>query len=316
VAISPDGQFAAACGQNGLVEVYNTAGGTLVTSLKHNVSTALALPGDDNDGAEPNVEAIEWSNDSKYFFTGGTYDGIIRVWRVADWSLVGWTQGQVYSRQVETLSMNPDGILASGGDEGFIYLFQFTPPDEKGIIEQTGASPISIEAEDFDANVPQGRNWWSVVDDKTASGDKKVQCFPDLDKGKSGVISRYATDDPMTDAPKLDYRVRFETPGIYHVWARGQSYDHYGNSFHVGINGKQLDTSDNLECLGENNTWIWDKGTKDKAAATIEIKEPGTVTINIWPREDGIQIDKIVLALEPGYQPEGLGPKETERTRK
>ncbi|MCF8380398.1 MAG: hypothetical protein K9H49_12515 [Bacteroidales bacterium] len=314
VAFSPDGRFAAACGQNGLACIYNTSDGELVAALKHNTTTALALPGDDDDGDEPNVEAIEWSTDSKYFFTGGTYDGIIRVWRVADWSLIGWEQGQEYSRQVETLSMNPDNILAAGGDEGYIYLFQFNPPVEKNMIQQTGDEPITIEAEDFDANVPQGCHWWSVVDDETASGKKKLQCFPDLSKNKEGVIYEYTTHDPRKDAPKLDYRINFTTPGVYHIWVRGQSYDHYGNSLHIGMNGDTLSSSDKLECLGENNTWIWDNDTKDEVTATIEIKEAGPVTINVWPREDGIQIDKLVLTLDTVYQPAGDGPKASIRS--
>lgn len=252
---------------------------------------------------------IEWSNDSKYFFTGGTYDGIIRVWRVTDWSLIGWVQGQEYSRQVETLSMSRDDILASGGDEGYVYLFQFNPPLEKNVIQQKDDEPIVIEAEDFDTNVAQGRHWWSVIDDESASGKKKVQCFPDLSKDKKGVITEYGMNDPMKDAPKLDYKVYFNTSGVYYIWARGQSYDHYGNSFHVGMNGKPLNCSDNIECLGENNTWIWDNDTKDKAPATIEIKEAGMHTINLWPREDGIQIDKLVLVLDSSFLPTAEGPE-------
>ncbi|MEM8565464.1 MAG: hypothetical protein AAGF85_03335 [Bacteroidota bacterium] len=313
VAISPDAKLGAACGKNGIVQVYDLMDGALVADLRHNTSTALALPGDDNDGKQPNVEAVEWSTDSKYFFTGGTYDGIIRIWRVADWSLIGWVQGQEYSRQVETLSMNPENILASGGDEGYLYLFQFNPPAEKKVIQQSGDQPISIEAEDFDANVAQGSNWWSVIDDKKASGKKKVQCFPDLFKDETGVISQYVTNDPRKGAPKLDYRVNFTTPGVYHVWARGRSYDKHGNSIHVGINGTALVTADKLECLGKDNTWIWDKETRDKAPATIEIKEAGLVTINVWPREDGIQLDKLILTLDTSFKPEDLGPEASTR---
>ncbi len=313
VALSPDGKFAAVCGQDGIANVYSTSDGELVASLKHDTTTAVALPGDDDDGDQPNVEAVEWSTDSQYFFTGGTYDGIVRVWRVADWSLIAWEQGQQYSRQVETLSMSPENILASGGDEGYIYLFQFIPPTRKELIQQVGGNSISIEAEDFDSNVQQGSHWWSVIDDDTASGKKKVQCFPDLSKDSAGVISEYAVHDPRKDAPKLDYRIQFATPGVYHVWARGQSYDHYGNSLHIGINGRSLATSDKLECLGENDTWIWDRDTKDNAPARIEIKEAGPATLNIWPREDGIQIDKLVLTLDTNFTPADLGPEATRR---
>ena len=42
---------------------------------------------------------------------------------------------------------------------------------------------------------------------------------------------------------------------------------------------------------------------KNKTPATIEIKEAGAVTINIWPREDGIQIDKLIFTLDSVYNP-------------
>jgi WD40 repeat protein len=313
VEFSPNGQFFAASGQNGLVCIYNISDGSVHTTLEHNTKSAQALPGDDDDGNEPNVEAIRWSPDGKYFFTGGTYDGIIRIWRVADWSLIGWVQGQEYSRQIETLSMSKDNILAAAGDEGYVYLFHFNPPVEKKLIQQEGKELICIEAEDYDANVPQGRHWWSVVDDKTASGKLRIQNFPDLSNEKIGVITEYAVTDPRRDVAKLDYRVNFTTPGKYYVWVRGQSSDHYGNSLHVGINGKATTTADNIECLGEVNTWIWDNDTKDDERATIEIKEAGPVTINIWPREDGIQIDKLILTLDEAFKPADSGPEATLR---
>ena len=82
------------------------------------------------------------------------------------------------------------------------------------------------------------------------------------------------------------------------------------------MNGEPLTSSDNIECLGENNTWIWDNDTKDKTPATIEIKKAGPVTINIWPREDGIQIDKLVLTLDSAYQLTDDGPEANTRITK
>jgi len=63
--------------------------------------------------------------------------------------------------------------------------------------------------------------------------------------------------------------------------------------------------------LGEHIAWIWDNNTKDDEHATIEIKEAGPVTINIWPREDGIQIDKFILTLDETFKPSDLGPEAT-----
>jgi WD40 repeat protein len=127
VRISPDDQLVAVSGQAGRCRVYRVSNGKMVADLPHE-SHAQVLPGDDDDGDEPNVEAVEWSTEGRYLFTGGLYDGIIRIWRVADWSLIGSAQGQQYNRQVEYMAINPDNILAAGGDEGFLYLLKFEPP--------------------------------------------------------------------------------------------------------------------------------------------------------------------------------------------
>lgn len=254
-----------------------------------------------------------WSPCGRYLFSGGLYDGVIRVWRVADWSLIGWAQGQEYSRQIESLSINKDNVLAAGGDEGMVYLFQFSTPVDKLPIRQLGSELVCIEGEDFDASVPQGGHWWSAVDDNTASGKKRVQCFPDVQSDGHGADKDYMTWNPIKDSPKLDYRIHFETPGVYRIWTRGKSYDHYGNSFHMGLNGQPVESAKGIECLTTAEKWIWETKSKSKKAATIEIKQAGPATLNVWMREDGMEIDKFVLTLDENYKPDELGPETTSR---
>lgn len=312
VRLSPDASLVVASGQDGKVLVYDAVDGRVVADLKHS-STARCLPGDDDDGKEPNVETVAWSPCGKYLFSGGLYDGVIRVWRVADWSLVGWAQGQEYSRQIEALAISKDNILAAGGDEGMVYLFQFSAPAEKLPIRQTGDGLICIEGEDFDVSVPQGGHWWSAIDDDTASGKMRVQCFPDVQDDGHGADKGYMTWDPIKDSPRLDYRIHFETPGVYHIWTRGKSHDHYGNSFHMGLNGEPVKSAERIECLTTAEKWVWETKTKGKNAATIEIKQAGPASINIWMREDGMEIDKLVLNTDESYSPEELGPEPTPR---
>ena len=124
VRISPDDRLVAVSGQAGRCRVYRVTDGEMVADLPHE-SNAKVLPGDDDDGREPNVEAVAWSTDSRYLFTGGLYDGLVRVWRVEDWMLIDSFQGQAPNRQVECMAVNPDDLLATGGDEGYLYLFRF-----------------------------------------------------------------------------------------------------------------------------------------------------------------------------------------------
>ena len=49
--------------------------------------------------------------------------------------------------------------------------------------------------------------------------------------------------------------------------------------------------------------------------ATFGVTKTGVNTLNIWMREDGMRIDKIVLTTNPKYKPTGNGPAESSRER-
>ena len=69
---------------------------------------------------------------------------------------------------------------------------------------------------------------------------------------------------------------------------------------HVGLDGNEVATSEALNFpLG--SSWIWHGGV---GVATLEITNPGVHTVNIWMREAGFRIDKLV---QPDCQPQGPG---------
>ncbi len=47
--------------------------------------------------------------------------------------------------------------------------------------------------------------------------------------------------------------------------------------------------------------------------ATVNVSSTGPHSVNIWMREDGSTIDKIVLTTSSGYTPSGAGPAESPR---
>jgi lysophospholipase L1-like esterase len=58
-------------------------------------------------------------------------------------------------------------------------------------------------------------------------------------------------------------------------------------------------------------TWKWTKTTQTSGIATINVPSPGLHTINVWMRESGIVLDKLVLTTSSSYTPTGTGPGET-----
>jgi len=107
-----------------------------------------------------------------------------------------------------------------------------------------------------------------------------------------------------TDGPRLDYEIDFNTPGTYNVYVRMLGQNGNDDSLHVGLNGNPLTYGD--VGISSGSSWEW----KDEAAGnviTFDIQNPGRHTFNIWMREDGVIVDKVVLQ-QSGAAPSGLGP--------
>ena len=59
--------------------------------------------------------------------------------------------------------------------------------------------------------------------------------------------------------------------------------------------------------MGGAGPWAWQNLANDDEQMQLNIQSPGKHTLNIWVREDGVQIDKIVIKKASGA-PSGMGP--------
>ena len=171
---------------------------------------------------------------------------------------------------------------------------------------------VSMEAEHFDKNVPQGDYAWAFVTIPTGfSGAGCMQAWPD--SGGEFIINDPA--DYLTQSPRMDYKVRFVKTGTHFVWVRGYQASNDDNSFHVGLNGMHTPTADRGGNQFITNEWLWngESYNLDGVVLTIDIPGPGEYIINVWMRENGFLCDKIVLTTNPEYLPEGEGPPESTR---
>jgi len=125
VRFSPDGKHLAYSGGMQSCFVRRVSDWTLVAGLVQE-GNMVARPGDDNDSEDPNVEAVAWSIDGAYLFSSGVVDGVMRVWRSSDWSLLTTVQAQEKNRAIEFIDVSIDNKVVVGGDEGYIYIYQFT----------------------------------------------------------------------------------------------------------------------------------------------------------------------------------------------
>jgi len=172
-------------------------------------------------------------------------------------------------------------------------------PERTFAEEPTGT--IVIEAEHFLANFGRSDSKWEVIDLPGGSGEKGMFAGPN---------NQLNFDDKFEAiAPRLDFRVQLSKKGRYYVWLRGQAKEGQDDSCHLGINGK---TNSNCKHVsGFNSQLGWTRVTHDKRTPYFDVKSPGWHTLNLWMREDGLIVDKIVITNDSKFTAKGDGPAES-----
>jgi hypothetical protein len=158
--------------------------------------------------------------------------------------------------------------------------------------------PISIEVEHYHANAAQGQYEWVAADQAGFSGDGVMQALPEQ--------GARITQDYVTKSPRLDYRVNFNHAGTYYVWLRAFATSSNSNSVHVGLDGQNVSTAENIY-IPVTGDYVWTRGL----VKSIVVSTPGEHVLNIWMRESGTIIDKLVLSQTSGFTPADKGPDET-----
>ncbi len=172
-------------------------------------------------------------------------------------------------------------------------------------IEQGGQ--IVLEAEHFAESLARNGQAWSLQTDRAGfSGAGFLAALPDTG---SNLDTGFAST-----SPELRYALQVTTTGTYYVWLRALVDNNQQDSAHAGLNGQAVASADRLT-LNANNygQWAWTRNTADNASASLSITAPGTYTLNVWMREDGFRLDRILLTTNRGYRPSGSGPAESSR---
>jgi hypothetical protein len=172
------------------------------------------------------------------------------------------------------------------------------------VFSETGGLLV-MEAEHFSANVARGGKSWVM------------QTSPSGFAGSGVMVASPNTGTKIdtsfvAKSPELSFNVSFSTPGTYKVWIRGRANSGNDDSLHVGLDNAAVSTADRIT-LGSLNSYVWTDKTSDGPVATINIAKAGMHTINVWMREDGLILDRILLSRN-GVTPSGIGPAESSTT--
>jgi len=160
---------------------------------------------------------------------------------------------------------------------------------------------VAMEAEHFHTKVAASNRSWELVGPKGGfTGAAGMQALPD---GGTNINTGY-----VTTSPHLDFEVAFQKTGTYSVWVRAWGPDGSGDSVHAGLDGQAIATCDRMQ--GWTSVYAWSKATMDTAPSTFDVTTAGVHVVNIYMREDGLIVDKIVLTTNANYTPTGDGPPE------
>ena len=174
-------------------------------------------------------------------------------------------------------------------------------PPANAFLQDSATGLISLEGEHFHTNTAQGSHTWTVGPITGASGGEAVEATPNQGTNNNTGYT--------TASPRLDFAVYFAHTGTHYVWVRGIGASGRDDSVHVGVDGQATASSARISSFG--TTWTWSQNTMDGTLATLEVPTAGLHTVNVWMREDGFVLDKVLLTTSASFTPSGTGPTES-----
>ena len=209
---------------------------------------------------------------------------------------------------------------------------QLSKPNLMRFEEENGL--LVMEAESFYKQTKTDKRRWYLIDSpdvkpdvvrdgdpvhlENASGGAYIEVLPDTrhNHDEKLIAGENFIDKPGAMAV-LHYKVKFNNPGRYYIWIRAFSSNSEDDAVHVGLDDIWPETSMRWRTL-INYEWGWSryrryppkvehKG-KPHLLAYIDVEKVGKRELQISMREDGFEMDKIVLTKDKSFEPKGLGP--------
>ncbi|MEM7809746.1 MAG: LamG-like jellyroll fold domain-containing protein, partial [Planctomycetota bacterium] len=163
---------------------------------------------------------------------------------------------------------------------------------------------LFAEAEDYNADasrLSQSGDTWSQ---KSGGSDGyHMEVGPDngdLNDSESGT---------KANSPRLSWIADFDEPGRYYVWLRGKaggSTKGTSDSAHATVDGATFSTSDRMSDFA--TSFGWRSSTMDSARSFIDIDAPGFARFDVYMREDGFDLDAVLLTTDSTYTPAEPAP--------
>ena len=237
---------------------------------------------------------------------------------IDDGSIVAWSWD--FGDGNSSTEQNPTHTYAGAGT----YTTTLTVTDDEGLTD-TASQSVAVEEEvigdgafiEIDGLVVFEAENYTESQPNTTTGDEWTLLSVDFDG--TTVTTMQALEDNgdliragfQVDNATMVYPISITNTGTYYVWARLWALAG-GTSAYLGIEDEG-DPVGVIAPTAPSSEWTW-VGTKNAGqSARIQIDTPGEHAFNIWMREDGLYIDRILLTTDVNYVPTGIGPAESPR---
>ncbi|QDU89990.1 hypothetical protein Pla175_33890 [Pirellulimonas nuda] len=218
-----------------------------------------------------------------------------------------------------------------------------TAPIAEGVVFEERYGVLAIEAEHFASQSKTDTRAWhrTTTEDSAdahasagrdvdpshaagASGGAYLEILPDTRANHDEKLIPGENFSPTPgEHAVLTYKTYFNTPGRYYVWARAYSTGPEDNGIHFGLDGQWPATGQRWQTVAKNK-WHWESKQRTEEEHTgvpfllyLDIEQPGEHELMVSMREDGFELDKIVLTTQrEEARPDGVGPDPVVRAGK
>ena len=200
--------------------------------------------------------------------------------------------------------------------------------------EKTGV--ITIEAESFAKQTLNEKRSWHItsatatpevtpdgdpVHLEGSSGGAYIEVLPDTRRSHADkLINGENFMNKGGEMAVLSYPIEVASPGRYLIWVRAYSTNSEDNGLHFGLDGEWPESGARWQTV-QKNGWHWDCKQRTDEEHTgvpmqlwLDIPTAGRHELLMSMREDGAEVDQIILAKDESFRPEGFGGYAKEST--
>lgn len=107
-----------------------------------------------------------------------------------------------------------------------------------------------------------------------------------------------------SQSPELRYaNVYSFSSGTYYIWLCGYGGTADDDSVYMGVNGSSPPSAQDISGYHQAS-WVWKSVKMDLQRPYISLST-GNQVVNLWAREDGMRVDRILLTKDFYYSPVG-----------